>query len=369
MGQGRVLVVDCAPGTTALTELAELTRLGLEPTVNLRRVTDPELRSRIAAQWRTVDFDGFAEEQLARQLEDGGVGYTALKCRAGIPLTDAVLERATSHSLRHRLVLAGRAAAGADTFDAAAARRLGVTLLTTPGANADAVAELTLALMLDALRGVSRRAQALREGSWAAATANLPTGSLSGARVGLVGSGATARRVAELVRAFGAEVWVFGSPRFTPERAAGWPGRRVGALEELLRSCDIVSVHVPATPETRGLIGAEELRLMRPGSVLVNTARASVVREADLDRALRDPTSGPWHAAVDVFETEGAGFASPLGDNPHCTLSPHSAGMTRSAMQEASRRLVAGFARHIAEHGLSLPAADRRPADVGDRGV
>ncbi|WP_406514059.1 NAD(P)-dependent oxidoreductase [Streptomyces sp. NBC_00161] len=178
---------------------------------------------------------------------------------------------------------------------------------------------------------------------------NLPTGSLGGARVGLVGSGAIARRVAELVSAFGVEVWVFGSSRFTPERAAGWPGRRVGSLKEPLEACDVVSVHVPATTDTNGLIGAEELRLMRPGSVLVNTASASVVRETDLDRALRDPESGPWHAAVDVFEAEGAGFVSPLRDNPHCTLSPHAAGMTRSAMQEASRRLVAEFARYVEE--------------------
>ncbi|WP_030299763.1 hypothetical protein [Streptomyces katrae] len=170
MGVREPLVRAYPSGTTALTELADLSRLGFEPTVNIRPVADPALRSRIAQRWRTLDFDGFAEEELARQPEDGGLGHGALKCRAGIPLTEAVLERATSDSLRHRLVLVGRAAAGSDTFDTAAARRLGVALRTTPGANAGAVAELTLALMLDALRGVSRRAQALQQGSWAAAT-------------------------------------------------------------------------------------------------------------------------------------------------------------------------------------------------------
>ncbi|WP_344416514.1 NAD(P)-dependent oxidoreductase, partial [Streptomyces glomeratus] len=301
----RVLVVDTAPNEMALTELAAFADLGLVPTVNLRRVTDAQLRARIGARYQTVDFDGFAENELAAHIEDEGRGFEAVKCRAGIPITASVLERATARSLQRRLVLVGRAAVGSDTFDRAAAQRLGVAIRTTPGANAAAVAELTVALMLDALRGVSRRANALRAGSWSEAVKDLPTGSLVDARVGLVGSGAIARRVADLVRAFGAEVWVFGSPRFTAERAAGWPGQRVERLGELLAGCDVVSVHVPATPETEGMIGADQLRLMRPGSVLINTARTSVLDERALDQALRVPHTGPWRAAVDVFGTEG----------------------------------------------------------------
>ncbi len=306
---GRVLVVDPALGDQALTELDALADLGLTPTVNLRRVTDAGLRSKIEANWKTVDFDGFSEEDLARHLEDEGSGYNALKCRAGIPLTRTVLERATRSGLRHRLALAGRAAAGSDTFDRTAAEELNVAIRTTPGANAAAVAEHTVALMLDALRGVSERSAALRNGSWNTAVQYLPTGSLAGARVGLVGSGAIARRVAELVRAFGAEVWVCGSPRFTQRHADGWPGHRVDSLAELLAGCDVVSVHVPATAQTEGLITAQELRLMRPDAVLINTARASVVPEEALDQALRDPASGPRRAAVDVFDSEGG--ASP----------------------------------------------------------
>ncbi|WP_327328143.1 oxidoreductase [Streptomyces sp. NBC_01210] len=349
---GRVLVVDPALGDQALTELAALVSLGLTPTVNLRRVTDAGLRARIEADWETANFDGFSEEELGRRLEDEGRGYHALKCRAGIPLTRAVLERATRDGLRHRLALVGRAAAGSDTFDKAAAEELGVAIRTTPGANAAAVAEHTVALMLDALRGVSQRSGALRDGSWSTAVQELPAGSLAGARVGLVGSGTIARHVAELVRAFGAEVWVCGSPRFTQHRADGWPGHRVQSLAELLAGCDVVSVHVPATAQTEGLIAARELRLMRPDSVLINTARASVVPEETLDQALRDPASGPRRAAVDVFEAEGAGFSSVLAKNPHCTLSPHVAGMTRSAMRTASCRIVDEFARFLEDTGL-----------------
>ncbi|OKJ74326.1 hypothetical protein AMK32_35575 [Streptomyces sp. CB01883] len=349
----RVLVVDPALGEQALTELTALGNLGLVPTVNLRRVADPALRARIEADWDTVDFNGFSEEELACQLEDGGHGYQALKCRAGIPLTRMVLERATAEGLQRRLVLVGRAASGSDTFDVAAAQDRGVAIRTTPGANAAAVAELTVSLMLDALRGVARRDRDLRSGSWASAVENLPARSLDGARVGLVGSGAIARRTAELVRAFGAEVWVFGSPRFTRERAGGWPGRRVESLAELLVGCDVISVHVPASSETEGLIAAAELRLMPSHAVLINTARASVVCEEALDRALRDPVSGPRWAAVDVFESEGARFSSVLADNPHCTLSPHVAGMTRAAMQASSHRLIEEFERFVKDNGLT----------------
>jgi D-3-phosphoglycerate dehydrogenase len=354
----RLLVIDPAPGEQALAELNAFAALGLEPVVNLRRVADAALRARIEASWETVDFDGFREPELATHLEAKGHGYDALKCRAGIPLTRTVLERATHPGLGHRLALAGRAAAGSDTFDRAAATRLGVAIRTTPGANAAAVAELTVALMLDALRGVSRRAAALREGSWGAAVEDLPTGSLAGARVGLVGSGAIARRVAGLTRAFDAEVWVCGSPRFTPERAVGWPGRRVESLAELLAGCDVVSVHVPATAETAGLIGAAELRLMRPGSVLVNTSRASVVREEALHQALLDPNRGPWRAAVDVFDAEGPQFSSLLAGNPHCTVSPHAAGMTRAAMREASQRLLGEFANFFGRPEEGPPETD-----------
>ncbi|MFJ8039041.1 NAD(P)-dependent oxidoreductase [Kitasatospora sp. NPDC096147] len=344
----RLLVVDTAPPELAVAELAAFEALGLQPVVNLRRLTDPALRERIAGRWPVLDFDGFDAAQLASALEDGGRGFDALKCRAGIPLDRTVLGRATAPDLERRLTLAGRAASGSETFDRVAAEEAGVTLLTTPGANAAAVAELTLALALDALRGVARRSAALHAGDWAAAVTGLPTTGLAGARFGVVGTGAVARQVALLARAFGAEVLAHGSERFTAERAAGWPGRRIASLAELLTECEVVSVHVPATAGTAGLIGEAELRLMRPGSVLVNTARASVVDEAALDRVLRDPSAGPAAAGVDVFDREGPGHRSPLAGNPYCTLSPHAAGMTRSAMREASRRLVDAFAAELA---------------------
>ncbi|MBF4997889.1 oxidoreductase [Nocardia sp. BSTN01] len=335
----RILVVDPAPGELAIPELERLAALGLAPTANLRRVADPTLRSEISRRWHSIDIDGFRADDIVAAFDRHG-GYDALKCRAGIPLTCDVFERLTASTHDQPLRLVAKAASGVDSFDLDAAAERGVTVLSTPGANAGAVAELTIGLMLDALRGISRRDAALRAGDWSAAIGGIPTGSLADARVGLIGSGSIAREVATRLAPFGAEVWVHGSPRFTARDAQHWPARWIATLRKLMTGCDIVSVHVPATAATAGLIGAPELRWMRPGSILVNTSRANVVPEDALDAALRDPDCGLAHVAVDVFATEGTGFTSPLASNPHTTLSPHVGGMTGQAMKASSAQLL-----------------------------
>ncbi len=340
----RILVIDPAPSELAMDELEDLTRLGLVPTVNLRRVVNRTVRSEIECRWGSDDFEGSSSEEILAAFDRGG-GYDALKCRAGIPLSRNVFEQMATERHEQPLRLVAKAASGLDSFDLDAAHDLGVTVLSTPGANADAVAELTIGLMLDALRGISKRDRALRAGDWGAAVDGMPVRSLSDSRVGLVGSGAIARAVAERLVPFGAEVWVHGSPRFTAEEAAQWPAYRAENLRALLTGCDIISVHVPATPATIGLIGARELRWMKPGSVLVNTSREQVVPEDALDAALRDPSCGLGHAAVDVFAAEGMSFSSRLASNPHATLSPHVGGMTLSAMKASSERLLDEIAR------------------------
>ncbi|MFF0452469.1 NAD(P)-dependent oxidoreductase [Nocardia africana] len=340
----RVLVIDPAPSGLAVVELEGLTQLGLVPTVNLHRVAERTVRSEIEHRWDCADFDGFRADEILAAFDRGG-GYDALKCRAGIPLSRNVFEQVTNERHGQPLRLVAKAASGLDSIDLGAADDLGVTVLSTPGANAGAVAELTIGLMLDALRGISKRDTALRAGDWGAAVDGMPVRSLSDSRVGLVGSGAIARAVAERLVAFGAEVWVHGSPRFTAEEATRWPANRAENLRALLTSCDIVSVHVPATPATIGLIGARELWWMKPGSVLVNTSREQVVPEDALDAALRDPSCGLGHVAVDVFATEGKSFSSPLASNPHTTLSPHVGGTTLSAMKASSERLLVEIAR------------------------
>ncbi|MFD6176806.1 MULTISPECIES: NAD(P)-dependent oxidoreductase [unclassified Isoptericola] len=353
----RVLVVDPAPGARGPAELRELRGLGVELTVNVRRVPGPE-RAALAEHGAVVDLDGFDGAALVDVAERAS-GFDAVKFRAGIPLDATVLGRLADPSHDQPLRVVGRAATGMDTVDAAACRRLGIEVLSTPGANAAAVAEHTLALMLDGLRGVTRRSAALHAGRWAEAVAPGPARGLAGRRVGLVGAGATAREVARLVRAFGASVVVLGSPRFTAAAARERGVERADSLSALIGSCDVVSLHVPLTASTRGMIGAAELEAMRPGSLLVDIARGGIVDERALDAALRDPDRGPSVAALDVFEAEGDRFASPLVGNPHAILTPHVAGMTAGAMVESSRRLVAAFARF---YGAPAPVAEQAVA-------
>lgn len=341
-GPPRVLVVDPAPGPQGPIELRALRGLGLRPVVNLRRVSDPGERAALADHGEVVDFDGFDGAALIAAAERAS-GFDALKFRAGIPLDATVLGRLADPAHDQPLRVVGRAATGMDTVDVEVCRRLGIEVLSTPGANAAAVAEHALALMLDGLRGVSRRSAALHSGRWAEAIVPGPARGLAECRVGLVGAGATAREVARLVQAFGGSVTVLGSPRFTLEDARRWGVERVVSLAPLLASSDVVSLHVPLAPETRGMLGASELAEMRPGSLLVDVARGGIVDERALDDALRAPGHGPSVAAIDVFATEGDDFASPLVGNPHAILTPHVAGMTRSAMAESSRRLVDAF--------------------------
>ena len=109
------------------------------------------------------------------------------------------------------------------------------------------------------------------------------------------------------------------------------------ARRRLLASSDVVSLHVPLTAATEQIINAETLSLMRPGSVLVNTARGGLVDEVALDRALSDPAAPIGYAALDVFHREGPQGGSVLAGNPRCILTPHAAGMTRGAMAERAK--------------------------------
>jgi phosphoglycerate dehydrogenase-like enzyme len=255
------------------------------------------------------------------------------------PVTAAVIARA------RRLKLVQKIGVGVNTIDLDAARARGIAVCNLPGTNAPAVAELTLLLMLGALRRVSAFDAATRAGrGWAldpAVQDNLFE--LGGRTVGLVGAGAVPRALAPVLRALGCRLlYTARAPK------ADGPGE-FRSLESLLADSDIVSLHAPLTAETARLIDAAALARMKPGAVLVNTARGGLVDQAALVAALRDGRLAA--AGLDVFAEEPIDPADPLLALPNVVLTPHIAWLTTGTFDrsfalaaENVRRLAAGEA-------------------------
>ncbi|MFJ8443060.1 NAD(P)-dependent oxidoreductase [Kitasatospora griseola] len=340
MERARILLLDAAPGELLGRELERLLGHGLDITLNLRRVDD---HARVCAAWGGrvdfTDFDAFDESALIGETVRGGLGHHAIKSRAGVPLRAAFLAAATDPALAKRLRVVGRAGAGTDHVDLPAAARHGVAVTHTPGSNANAVAEFALAQLLALIRDLPAHNEALQHGGWRAPAA--PAVELSELALGIVGLGRIGLALAGRATALGMEVQ--GLSRRRPAEA---PVPLARSLAALLTTSDVVSLHLPLTPETRGMIGRAELALMRPGAILLNTARGGIVDEQALADALRDPGHPLAATAVDTFDHEHAAFASPLSGLPNALLTPHVAGMTRTAMATA--------ALHCADHIAAL---------------
>ncbi|OBJ74204.1 2-hydroxyacid dehydrogenase [Mycobacterium sp. 1274756.6] len=261
------------------------------------------------ADWLEVRFcaDDDSPESLAalqRELPGAEVIWHVLR-----PLTESDLAAAT------RLRLVQKLGAGVNTVDVAAATARGVAVSNMPGANAPSVAEGTVALMLAALRRLPALDHATRTGAGWPPDPGLgdTVRDIGGSTVGLIGYGNVAQRVAAIVAAMGARVL------HTSTGDDGRPGWR--PLPDLLAASDIVSLHLPLTDATHQLLDADALARLRPGAVLVNTARGPIVDEAALIEALR---SGRVAAAgLDVFDTEPVDPANPLLALPNVVLSPH----------------------------------------------
>lgn len=222
---------------------------------------------------------------------------------------------------------------GMDNIDVAAAEERGVKVSSTPGANARSVAELAAALLLALARNVAQHDRSVRGGSWQRLTGV----ELAGKRLGIVGYGAIGRELARIARGLDLDV-VAHDPLVDEADIPLLP------LEEVLQTSDAVSLHVPLTAETRGLIGEAELAAMKPTAFLLNTARGGLVDEAALADALG--SGGLAGAALDGFEEE------PLGDSPlrrldNVVFSPHAGAATEEAVLRAAAQAVDQLLRDL----------------------
>jgi len=230
-----------------------------------------------------------------------------------------------------KLRLIQKIGVGVNTIDLEAARARGIAVCNLPGTNSRAVAEMTLLLMLGALRRIAHLDAETRAGrGWSQPTA-LQDGlfELAGRKVGLVGYGAVPRILAPVLQTLGCEVLYTAQ---APKADAIGTFRTLSAL---LAESDIVSLHIPETPETRGRVNAVAIARMKPGAVLVNTARGGLVDQAALVAALR---SGHLAAAgLDVFAAEPIDPADPLLALPNVVLAPHVAWLTTGTFERSFR--------------------------------
>jgi len=228
-------------------------------------------------------------------------------------------------------------AVGYDNVDLAACAERGVAVTNTPGVLTDATAELALALTLAAARGLCAAEADLRAGRWRGWDPGGYLGlELSGAAFAVVGMGRIGTRYAELVRPLaGALLYVSPSRKEAAERELG--AERV-ALEEALARADVVSLHAPATPATRRMIGARELALMKREAILVNTARGSLIDADALAAALGEGRLGG--AGLDVYDDEPR-VPEALLEAPRCVLLPHIGSATVAAREAMARAAAA----------------------------
>jgi D-3-phosphoglycerate dehydrogenase / 2-oxoglutarate reductase len=281
-------------------------------------------RARQLGEVRVVTARGADDEaELIRRIDRARV---AINIRAHARFTEGVFAACRN------LEMVSIWGTGTDNVDLEAAGRHGVTVTNTPGTNAFAVAEHTLALMLTLARRIPRIDREMREGQW---PRELLT-QLMGKTVGVFGVGTIGARVVALTKAIGMLPIAF-SLRGDPERIAA-TGARPASKEEILREADVVTLHLRLLPETRGFLGRRELSLMKRTALLINTARGALIeREALVDTLIQGKIAG---AALDVFHDEPLKPGDPLLVRDNVVLSPHNAGQTPEVIRDGLLRAV-----------------------------
>lgn len=280
-------------------------------------------------------------------LEDGpfdlveSTGLTGDELRAALAESDAVIIRSTTTldadalNGTGRLRVIGRAGVGVDNIDVQAATARGIAVFNAPSGNTISAAELTMALMLATMRKVAAADRAMRAGEWD--RKRLKGAELHGKTLGLVGAGRIGGEVARRARAFGMRVIAF-DPYLQEDRAKQL-GITPAPLDKVLQESDVISLHVPLTDATRGIIGASELARLKPTAVIVNAARGGVLDELALADALREGRIAG--AALDVYSTEPLPADHPLRALENVVLTPHIGAATVEAQHNVAYEVAA----------------------------
>jgi len=275
----------------------------------------PEIEARAALEYH--DTLPGSEDGLIARIRDAEL---VLNIRSSSKFTARVFEACP------RLRLLSLWGTGTDHVDLEAAARHGVAVTNTPGVSAVSIAEHTLALVLAVARRIPQVDRATRAGEWARGQSV----ELRGKTCGIIGLGAIGREFARLAAGIGMRVaaWTM-HPR---------PGDAIVPLEEIYRTADAISLHLRLSPETAGFVGRAQFALMKPGAILINTARGGIVDEAALIEALTTGRIGG--AGLDVFATEPLPAGHPLTKLDNVVLTPHCAGITPEAMEAGLRMAV-----------------------------
>jgi D-3-phosphoglycerate dehydrogenase len=267
------------------------------------------------SRFEIIERPGLKGEELTAAIADAD----AVLVRSATKITRESLSRAT------HLRVIGRAGVGVDTIDVEAATERGVAVMNAPAGNTISAAELAFALLLALVRRVPAADRSMKDGKWDRTSF---TGTeLNRKTLGLIGAGRVGGEVARRARAFGMRVLAFDP--FLSQDAAREMGADLAPLETVLRDADVISLHVPLTDKTRGMLGDAQLALLRPGAVIVNAARGGVLDEGALIKRLAEGKLGG--AALDVFDQEPLPADHPLRTLPNVILTPHLGASTEEA--------------------------------------
>ena len=292
-------------------------------------------------------WEVLTHDKLPNGLPAALADADALVVRSAVQVDDALMEHAP------KLRVIGRAGVGVDNIDAEAATRRGIVVMNTPGANAIAVAELTLCLMIALARKVPAANASMHAGKWE--KKSLQGGELRGKTLGILGLGRIGLEVAKRARGFGLEI--IGSDPFVSAAVARENGIRLVSLDELIAGSDYLTLHVGLTPQTAGIINAKNIAAMKKGVRIINCARGELVDEAALAAALK--SGHVAGAALDVL-TEEPPKDSPFFGLDNVILTPHIAGSTAEAQEAVGVQIAMQVREYlklgVVQNAVNLPS-------------